>query len=337
MTAKRPIDLKRDSGMSFEVGTPEEGSVQAGVEIDDSLYIIMPKAIYALKTADQIDRDRTNIHLPKVVTRQVFTIGSESEMVGKTLLTAISLLDEGNFVRDGVDTKQVISTSLEALTMLVALQGIAAEFAAAQQAVCEKAAALRRAGDAAQQPFLGDVKSRCKSFMQQADHAVGALLDVVRLFYAEIKKTPWDALREKIGREVGEDDQFTKFLDQAVPFFKLVRNTRDCLEHKNSKDVVVKDFEVQPDGQLHPPTIEVDFRESQHPTIAVSAFMSGMVTSIANGFEMMLVHLCNANTRPSPAFPVYIDIPAENRRRWKHVRFYFGTRFANSDDFVPIG
>jgi hypothetical protein len=93
MTEKRPIDLKRDSGMSFEVGTPEEGITDAMVEIEESLYIIKPKAIYALKTADQIDRDRKNIHLPKVVTRQVFTIGSESEIIGKILLTAISLLD----------------------------------------------------------------------------------------------------------------------------------------------------------------------------------------------------------------------------------------------------
>jgi hypothetical protein len=220
--------------MSFEVGTNEEGPVQAGVEIDDSLYIIKPKAIYALKTADQIDRDRTNIQLPKVVTRQVFTIGSESEITGKILLTAISLLDKGNFVRDGVNTKQAISLSLETLSTVVAMQTIAADFDAAQQGAYEKAAALRRTGDAAQQPFLGDVKSRCKSFMQQADHAVGALLEVVRLFYPEIKKAPWDSLREKIGHEIGEDDQFTKFLDQAVPFFKLVRNTRDCLEHKNS-------------------------------------------------------------------------------------------------------
>jgi hypothetical protein len=99
MSAKRPIDLIRDSGMSFEVGTAEDGPVQAGVEIDDSLYLIKPKAIYALQTADQIDRDRKNIHLPKVVTRQVFSIGSDSEIVGKTLLTAISFLDKGNFVR----------------------------------------------------------------------------------------------------------------------------------------------------------------------------------------------------------------------------------------------
>ena len=95
MSAKRPIDIKRDSAMRFEVGTSEEGVTEAMVEIDGSLYIIKPKAIYALQTADQIDRARTNIHLPKVVTRQVFTIRSESDVVGKTLLTAISLLEQG--------------------------------------------------------------------------------------------------------------------------------------------------------------------------------------------------------------------------------------------------
>lgn len=337
MTAKRPIDLKRDTGMSFEVGTPEEGATQAMVEIDESLYIIKPKAIYALKTADQIDRDRTNIGLPKVVTRQVFTIGSDSEIVGKILLTAISLLDKGNFVRDGIDTRRVISTCLDALTTVAAMQAMADEFEGAQHAAYEKAVALRRPGDAEQQPFLGDAKARCKSFMQQADHAVGALLDIVRLFYPEIKKTPWDALHEKIRNERNEEDQFVKFLDQAVPFFKLVRNTRDCLEHRNSRGAVVKDFEVQPDGRLYPPTIEVNFRESQHPMVLVSAFMTGIITSVANAFEMMLTYLCDANTRPTGTFmPVYVDMPTESRRRWKHVRFYFGTRF-NDGDFVPIG
>ena len=66
-----------------------------------------------------------------------------------------------------------------------------------------------------------------------------------------------------------------RFLKGAVPFFKLVRNTRDCLEHKNSKGVVVKDFEVQADGQVHPPTIAVNFRASHQPIVAVAVFMSG--------------------------------------------------------------
>ena len=54
----------------------EEGPVSSVVEIDNSLYIIKPNAIYALNTADQIDPDRLNISLPKAITRQVFSVGS---------------------------------------------------------------------------------------------------------------------------------------------------------------------------------------------------------------------------------------------------------------------
>jgi hypothetical protein len=123
----------------------------------------------------------------------------------------------------------------------------------------------------------------------------------VRLFYLEIKKTPWDALYEKISLEFGDEDAFVRFLKGAVPFLKLVRNTRDCLEHKNPKGVVVKDFEVQADGQVHPPTIAINFRGSHQPIVAV--FMSGVIASIANGFELTLAHLCNVNSRPAGASP----------------------------------
>src|SRR5438552_3763286 len=119
MTEKRPIDRIRDSGGTFDVGTAEEGPVGSMVEIDDSLYLIKPNAIYALNTADQIDRDRTNITLPKVITRQVFPVGSDSELVGKILLTAVSLLDKGKFVREGVDTQRGLSIALGALTTVL--------------------------------------------------------------------------------------------------------------------------------------------------------------------------------------------------------------------------
>ena len=245
---KRPIDIKRDSGGIFDVGTPEEGPVESAVEIDNSLYIIKPNAIYAVNTADQIDPNRTNFGLPKTVARQVFAVGSDSELVGKILLTAVSLLDKGKLVREGIDAARVISISLDALTAVIAMKTVALDFDSAQKKACEKAA-RQGSGDAEQQPFLGDVKARCKGFMQQADHAVGALIDVVRIFYPSIKNIPWDTLSRKMSRELGEEDAFVKFLKDAVPFFKLVRNTRDCLEHKNLKGVVGGDFEVQADGR----------------------------------------------------------------------------------------
>jgi len=331
MSEKRPIDIKRDSGMSLEIGTIEEGPTESMIAIDDSLYIIKPSAIYAIQTADQIDRSRTNIALPKAITRQVFAVGSDSEIVGKILLTAISLLERGHRLREGVDTQRGLSIALDALTTVMTMRAMASEFKAVQTKACERAAAHPE-----QQPFLGDAKARCKAFAQQADHALGALLDIVQLFYPAIKNAPWDELRDKIRLELGDEDAFVKFLDGTIPFFKLVRNARNCLDHRNLKGITVKDFEVQSDGTVYPPTIEIDFRGSQHPIVAIYAFMDGVIVSLINSFEMMLAHLCNTNSRPpGPMFPIYIDTLPEDRRRWKHVRFYYGSCF--NGEFVPIG
>lgn len=336
MPEKRPIDLKRDTGGTFNVGTADEGPVGLMVEIDNSLYVIKPNAIYALNTADQIDPDRTNIELPKNITRQVFSVGSDSELVGKILLTAVSLLDKGKFLREGIDAGRALSISLEALAAVLTMHAMATNFEAAEEAACAKAERQQGSGHAEQQPYIGDAEPRCKAFMQQADHALGALLEIIQVFYPEIDSAPWDSLHNKMRWELGEQDGFVKFLKEAIPFFKLVRNTRNCLDHRNLKGVTVKNFEVLPNGQVRPPTIEIDFRGSHHPMVAISVFMKGAIASLAHGFEMMLAHLCNLNSRPPrPPIPIYIQMPPENRRRWKHVRFYYGSSF--NGEFVPAG
>lgn len=333
---KQPIDHKRDSGGIAHVGTPEEGDVETMVEIDGSLYIIKDKAIYALQHADDIDPKRTNIALPNVVTRSVLAAGSGSELVGKTLLTAVSLFDKGKFLPNRFDHGKALSLSLEALTEMVAMRTAAAEFEAAEQKAYARASAASPGGSAMQIPFMGDVKTPCRAFMQQAHHAAGCLLGIVQLFYSDIKKTPWDALATRVRDCYGEDDSFTKFLGQAVPFLKGVLNIRDCLDHKNTKGVTVSDFTPQSDGQITPPAIEVDFRGTRHPSSPISQFMSDVLNSTMTAFEMMLAHLCNKHYQPlAPIFPLYIDIPAESRRRWKHVRFYYGSRW--NDEFIPIG
>ena len=133
----------------------------------------------------------------------------------------------------------------------------------------------------------------------------------------------------------GENDPFTNYLAKAVPFLKGVLNIRNCLDHKNVKGVDVKDFTPQPDGQITAPTIAVDFGGTRHPATSISEFMDGVFNCMMTAFEMTIVHLCSKHYEPPAPFPVYIDMPAENRRFWKHVRFYYGTCW--NGEFIPMG
>jgi len=332
---KTPIEIKRNSGGLVHIGTPEDGVVETMVEIDGSLFFIKEKGIYAVQMADQIDPDRTNISLPNAIPRTVLPEGSDCELVGKTLLTAVSLFDKGKLLPNGFDHGKALSLSLDVLTTLLAMHTGATEFEAAQQKACAKASSAF-SGGSPHIPSMGDVTNPCRAFVQQAFHAQGSLLAIVQLFYRDIKKRPWDTLYHRVKASYGADDTFIQFLSMAVPFLKGVMNIRDCLDHRNVKGVKLKDFALQPDGQPTVPTIEVNFRGTRQTPISLAKFMTDVQEYFATVFEMMIAHLCSTHVKLSaPTFPVYIDMPAGNRRRWKHVRFYYGLR--QNGEFTPVG
>lgn len=332
---KTPIEMKRNSGGLVHIGTPEDGVVGTMVEIDGSLFFIKEKAIYAVQTADQIDPDRTNISLPNAIPRPVLPEGSDCELVGKTLLTAVSLFDKGKFLPTGFEHGKALSLSLDVLTTLLAMRTGAAKFEAAQQTACARASSAS-SGGSPHIPSMGDVTNPCRAFVQQAFHAQGSLLAIVRLFYSDIEKKPWDTLYERVKASYGAGDTLTQFLSTAVPFLKGVMNIRDCLDHRNVKGVTLRDFALQPDGQITFPTIEVDFRGTRQTPIAIAKLMTDVLEYLATVFEMLIAHLCSIHAKsPAPIFPIYIDMPAENRRRWKHVRFYYGLR--QNGEFTPVG
>jgi hypothetical protein len=171
--------------------------------------------------------------------------------------------------------------------------------------------------------------------MQQAFHAQGSLLAIVQLFYSDIQKAPWDALFERVKGSYGESDPFTQFLSAAVPFLKGTMNIRACLDHKKVKGVTVTDFALQADGSVTAPTIEVDFRGTRQTPVPVSEFMTTVLDYMADVFEMMIAYLCSRHCEPLGPFPIYIDMLPENRRRWKHVRYYYGT--SHNGQFIPVG
>jgi len=248
---------------------------------------------------------------------------------------------KGKFLPNEFDHGKALSLSFEALTSMIAMRAGATEFEAAQQKAYQKAVGTSSGGGSPHIPAMGDVTNPCRAFMQQVYHAQGSLLAIVELFYPDISKNqkkerkgPWDRLAERVNNSEGTDI-FAKFLGQTVPFLKGVQNIRDCLDHKNVKGVVVRDFTLQPDGKIVAPTIEVDFRGTRQPPVTMSEFMPSVLNTLMYSFEMMIVHLANQYYKPPAPSPIYIDMPAKNRRFWKHVRFYYGSCW--NREFIPIG
>jgi hypothetical protein len=234
--------------------------------------------------------------------------------------------------------EQAKQLAFDALGDLVAMQEAAEAFRTAEQAELERVEAIEQKDRSQSLPAVGNVRGHCKGFMQKADHCGGSLLNIVRLFYPELKDKEWEQFHQLVELRYGKSDNFYKVSELTTPLLLLIRNARNCLEHPAiAAGVKTADFRPQADGSIMPPSIEIDFRESRHDLCPVSWLMEQTLTALLDAFEMITVHICSKNIQTfAGLFPMIIQpLPDKYKQAW-HVRFAYGMYYQN-DEFVPCG
>jgi hypothetical protein len=178
---KRPIDRIRDSALSMEVGEPgERSTITEMIKIADKLHIVTGLSIYRIMLADEIDPERTNPAVPNSQ-QKVLQYGSESPLVCKTLLTAKQLFGEGSpFANNSSD---VIRLSFECLKDLAALSDISQAFAEGEDSVRSRLLETNDQNRSLILPSTPNLESKCKEFIQKADHSLQSIFGIARLFY----------------------------------------------------------------------------------------------------------------------------------------------------------
>lgn len=334
---KRPIDNLRDSALEMVIGTPDDRSRITGfITVGDVLLVVKEDGIYEVKLADKIDPDRTNAGVPNT-NQKVLGYGSQSEWLGRTLLTANKILDKC-FLPEGVNVERAVSLVFQATKDLAAMQDIAAGFLRGE---ARAAATLEeREGDtkSLSMPAKIDVETVCKSFIQKADHAIQKLFDVVKVFYGDAVGKHWfESFTHHIQGQHGSDDQFAQFLNDTLSFLQFVRNSRNCIEHPvdGRRQVITTDFSIDADAKIRPPTIEVIHPTSKQPPMSVSRFMSEVNEQCVGIFELMLVFMCGKHAQPFAGFDTYVMGLPEDQRREKHVRFAYCIELEG--ELRPIG
>jgi len=334
---KRPIDIFHDSGGSFSIANSEDGTaIKEVFTYSDFLVILTEKCAYKIQMADQVDPKRLNPSLPKVIQQKLFDYGTESEIVGRTLLTAKRLFRK-EFLPASVDLERGLKLSFEALSEIAAMKTVALEFKELEDRAMSQAKESRRRDGSLVLPAIGHVETKCKTFAQKADHAAAKLFENSKLFYPDAKWRGWRDFADFVRTTFGEEDYFAKLTADTAPFLQLVRDVRDCLEHGNIHNgVVIKDFEIGANGVIALPSIEIDFRGTKQPAVSISHFMAEATEMLSQTFEFTLAHLCGKNFQPLAGIPIYVGLIAEDRRQNKHVRFAYGMYYQDQG-FVPIG
>ncbi len=121
-----------------------------------------------------------------------------------------------------------------------------------------------------------------------------------------------------------------------MPFLQMIRNARDCLEHRNVVGATAYDFKLEPDGQIGVPSIEIDFRGSVVERRSISEFMAEATRTLLVSFEMITLHVCSKNVQPVAGMPMTIAPLPDNYKRASRGRFAYGIYYGDGQ-FVPCG
>jgi len=330
MDGKKLIDRKRDSGGSSNIGTLEDGAIEEMITIEGRLIIIKERSIYESIRADDIDPQRTNIGLPNNIHRLLVNQGTESELVGRTFLTAKTLFIPACYDVQ-IKTERALSLTLHLLEELIVLQEEINNYLNEEKRVCGEYEKRRTLPVSYAIPTIVNLETLCKTIFQKADHVEQILIEIVTIFYPNselTKQSHFPKFHSILVNKYGEQDPFSEFLSRTLPFMKIIRLLRNGLDHRAAGTVKVRNFELQADSSIISPTIELDHKEGKLERISLFDFLPIVLNNILVIIEDLLAHLASKN---GTVFGIYEvrHIP-ENERRYKFVRYSFWAPFGDT-------
>jgi hypothetical protein len=321
----------RDGAGSFEINNPDDGTaIKEMLSFRKRMLLITEKCTYEVQLADQIDPGRTNPDLPHNVQRKLFDLGITSDALCKTLLQANMLFKDG-FLPIDLDAAKALA--MQALIEFASMKRVATEFKDLERIEIEKYQRAKQQARSVFIPSIGGIDGHCKTFAQKAHYFGRALISLARLFVKGVSN--WDEVKEAVRARYGDSDVLSKLLNEIIPQVKLVLHLRDALEHQN-KSVTVKDFTIEQDGTISPPTVELNFRGSALPRCSVSSLMEGLLEALPIYFEMTMVNLCSKFAQPVAGLSTFITLLPDEFQKARHVRFGYWCRMPNGDT-MPFG
>jgi hypothetical protein len=331
----RPIDRLRDGAGSLEIRTVDDDTPISGmISTGDRLLVVKGKGIYEIKRADQIDPERTNIATPNTAQR-VIPYGVDTPWVGAVILMAHHFFHSFCAPKE-VDCVKAFSLVLEMAEDIAGAYQIEESYRNAEKVISKSVDPKIRHDRSFIIPAVGNVESRCNEFLQRADHAVKGLFKIVQVFYAEVGSGVWESFKNIIDEGPQGIDNFPRFLAEIIPFLQLIRNARNCVEHpKAQQRLVIKDFSLDSQNVLHPPTIEIIHPKTSQEEKPVGVFFEQALQKLVTATELMMVFLCNRHVKSAGGIAVQvIELPPE-RQKSKHFKYGYGAIFG--DRIVPMG
>ncbi len=329
MSEKKPIDRIRDSSGHADIVTLEEGAIIEMKKIGGRLLIIKERAIYEMVMADTIDPERTNINLPTTIHKLIIDKGTESETVSRTLLTAMTLF-RPEYISNTVDCPKVIGLTIDLLSEISILEKEIKEYLFAEKTASDEYEERRNQKVSYKLPSVVSLESKCKTIFQKTYHIEQTLIDIIVKFYPNLglsKQSHFPSFYEKLKEKFGEADPFVKFIKKTVYFMQVILELRNGFDHR-LEHTKVFDFELQTDGNIIAPTIQLNHKKIKLERTSLNDFLEITIKNILDIIELTFAYLAGKNVRTG-GMPYQIRQIPEDKRRNKFVKYSFWTQIGD--------
>jgi hypothetical protein len=334
MEDKSHINRVRDSGGQAEIGTEEDGAIVAIKNIGGRLLIIKERSIYEMVMADDIDPNRTNVNLPQTIHKLIIDKGTESKTVSRTLLTAMTLF-QPEYIKSSVECKIIISLTIDMLSEISILEKEISEYEEAENKETKEYEDRKTQKVSYKLPSIINLESKCKTIFQKADHIEQTLMDIIIKFYPNMgltKQSHFPNFHDKLKGKYGETDPFVEFVGDTLNFMQIIRDLRNGFDHRLDHTRVI-DFDLQPDGNIIAPTIELKHKKAKLERTSLSEFLKVTIKNMLDIIELTFAYLAGKNSRTDDMPYQVREIP-EDKRRNKFVKYSFWTPIGDEGFFI---
>ena len=321
MENQRSVNIQRTSRGMLDIGSNDEGDIVDMFFKGDYLYLVKDRAIYGVKFSDVKGQETANISSSIKLQKRILDMGAESSLVSRTYLTARKLFEKDRLFQF-VDCEKALILSFDALMEISEMENEVHRFLEMERRADMRYESRQEMNLAYEIPTIPTASTNCKTIFQKADHTCQILMDICQLFYPELKlhsKAQFTSLFDALVEKYGDGDSFVNFFKSALPTIQLIRDLRNCLDHRLS-EVMVSDYTIQVDGSLVKPGIEMKYKTRDMQKIELSSFLPDMVEKLVAVFEGFIFFLSQKSMEDKNFLVELRVIPLENRKN-KYIQF----------------
>ena len=317
MNKKRPIDRQREAAITMKVGDDEDSSpIKDFLSTENALYTIKGQGIYKVQLADDIDPERTNPNIPNL-SQKVLSAGDDNEIVARILLTVQCLFDERNATVSPF-VGSLFEQSIELTRHVLELHEMISSL---KEKIIQKREAFEgreHKPNAFSLPSIPDLDKDLHSILVKADKARDSILSLYRLpFLPEASQKPLlDEYEAAIQDKLSSEPEIKAGWDDTKKVLNLIRNLRNASEHRrDGNQLKLKDFEMQPDGSVNSPILEIEHKDTPIEPASVVDFLDFIGNIILDHAEGSIVTIrCSALLDKNPFNEQVGFLPPESRR-----------------------